>query len=666
MSPPTGYADLGVRPFINCRGNATAIGGSIMPEPVLEAMRQAAGSFVALETLQERIGERLARRIGVEGALVSCGAASGVQQAAAACLTGTDAERVQRLPYTDGWRNRFVIPQVDVHDYIFQVIAAVGGVLVKVGSKESCPTSAIEAALDDDTAAIVHYLGKQTLEQLAEVVAVAEPRGIPVIVDAAAQLPPRSNLTEPVRLGAGLVVFSGGKGLRGPQSSGLVVGKAKLIEAARMNGSPASSVGRGMKVGKEELMGLLAAVELFLDGSDQDDYRRWRADAELIVAGLEGIDGVRATVDDGDQLFFPGGVPRVRIELLGDRTADAYSTPLRDGDPSIFMGGWDGGMFADPMTLQPGEAQQVARRLREVLTLGSRPIQRHPFREIHFKSGDALWDAIAPTKVLFPEPSRLIYRGQGASEWKLIPSVLRPTPDNPVTKSWGGEVKAEEQVFLEIYVLKLFAEYCDRIGTRIPGDSREYREEVLKIDKQSKYTRQPELWPNPDFLELMAIAQHHGVPTRLLDWTRNPYAAVYFAASSAVSRALKSNDTKMLSVWVLDIELAHLFKQLRVVEIPGDASPHLAAQDGLFTAHLHSGRRGEPFNTVGLEEEFAAHSSTPLLKLTTPVSESVRLLELCDKIGFSAATMYPGPDGAGRAVMEGINSWTAKKQVFGK
>ena len=368
MSTPTGYADLDVRPFINCRGNATAIGGSIMPEPVLEAMRQAAGSFVALEALQERIGERLARRIGVEGALVSCGAASGVQQAAAACLTGMDAERVQRLPYTDGWRNRFVIPQVDVHDYIFQVIAAVGGVLVKVGSKESCPTSAIEAALDEDTAAVVHYLGKQTLEQLAEVVAVAEPRGIPVIVDAAAQLPPRSNLTEPVRRGAGLVVFSGGKGLRGPQSSGLVVGKAELIEAARMNGSPASSVGRGMKVGKEELMGLLAAVELFLDGSDQKDYRRWRADAELIVAGLEGIDGVRASVDDGDELFFPAGVPRVRIKLLGDRTADAYGAPLRDGEPSIFMGGWDGGMFVDPMTLQPGEAQQVSRRLRDVFT----------------------------------------------------------------------------------------------------------------------------------------------------------------------------------------------------------------------------------------------------------------------------------------------------------
>ena len=307
----------------------------------------------------------------VEGALVTCGAASGVQQAAAACLTGTDAERVQRLPFTDGWRNRFVIPQVDAHDYLFQVIASAGGVLVKVGSKESSPTAAIANALDDDTAAVLHYLGKQTLGQLAAVVAVAYPRGIPVIVDAAAQLPPRSNLTEPVRLGAGLVVFSGGKGLRSPQSSGLMVGKAELIQAASMNGSPASSVGRRMKVGKEELMGLLAAVELFVDGSDQEDYRHWRTDAELIVAGLEGIDGVRATVDDGDQLFFPGGVPHVRIELLGKRTADEYGTPLRDGEPSIFMGGWGPGRVRRPHDpCGPARPNSLPAASREVLIHG--------------------------------------------------------------------------------------------------------------------------------------------------------------------------------------------------------------------------------------------------------------------------------------------------------
>lgn len=344
-----------------------------MPKPVLSAMSQAAGSFVSIDTLQERIGERLAKRIGVAGALVTCGAASGIQQAAAACLTGTDPERVQKLPYTKGWRNRFLIPQVDPHAYLLQVIAATGGVPVKVGSKESCTTDSIETALNDKTAGVIYFLGKQTLRQLKEIISITDPRGIPVIVDAAAQLPPRSNLTMPVQIGAGLVVFSGGKGLRGPQSAGLVVGKKELTKAAIMNGSPSSSVGRGMKVGKEELMGLLAAVELFLDGNDEEDYRMWRTDAEIIITGLAGIENVIATIDDGDnadgdKLTFPSGVPRVRIELCGDRKSDMYTPRLLEGNPSIFMGGWAGGMFVDPMTLQPGEAEQVARRLREVLT----------------------------------------------------------------------------------------------------------------------------------------------------------------------------------------------------------------------------------------------------------------------------------------------------------
>ena len=288
-----------------------------------------------------------------------------------------------------------------------------------------------------------------------------------------------------------------------------------------------------------------------------------------------------------------------------------------------------------------------------------------PFREKHFTSADELWDFLSPTRELFKGPNNLIYRGHGSSEWKLIPSVLRADPDNPLAKSWGREVKAEDQVFLEIYVLKSFAEFCDKIGIRIPSDSMEFREKVLKVERQSKYTRQPELWPNPDFFEVMALAQHHGVPTRLLDWTRNPYAAVYFAASDAVSRALQPKGPHMLSVWVLNIELKNLHERLNIVEMPGSVSVHLSAQEGLFTAHQHNGRRGEMFEIVGLEQEFSKLPDTPLMKLTTPVGESVRLLELCHRIGFSAATMYPGADGAGKAVMESINSWTARTQVFG-
>ena len=137
------------------------------------------------------------------------------------------------------------------------------------------------------------------------------------------------------------------------------------------------------------------------------------------------------------------------------------------------------------------------------------PLAYEAYREKQFISADELWDSLSPTKDLFTGPSRLIYRGQGESEWKLIPSVLRDGSDNPVAKSWGRYVKAEDQIFLEIYVLREFAEYCDKIGIRIPNDSLEFRRDILRINNQSKYIRQPELWPNPVFFELMALAQHH-------------------------------------------------------------------------------------------------------------------------------------------------------------
>ena len=288
-------------------------------------------------------------------------------------------------------------------------------------------------------------------------------------------------------------------------------------------------------------------------------------------------------------------------------------------------------------------------------------MKRGAIQEIPCSTAEELWDRLSPTHTLFDPPFRLIYRGQCDSKWKLIPSVLRKKNRKLLQEWFGLPVKADEQVYIEVVLLERFAEFCDQAGIRIPNDSIEFRENVLTRNKQDRFTLQPENWPRSEILEVMAVAQHHGVPTRLLDWTRNPYAAVYFAASSAVSAFGKWSEDQRLTIWVLNTEWKNLYRRVRIIQIPGAMSPHIAAQEGLFTVHPYGGSRGEPFEVVGLEDEYRTLSKCPLLKLTVPVKESARLLELGDMIGITAATMFPSADGAGRAVMDRVNSWVARR-----
>ena len=216
----------------------------------------------------------------------------------------------------------------------------------------------------------------------------------------------------------------------------------------------------------------------------------------------------------------------------------------------------------------------------------------------------------------------------------------------------------------EILLLETFAGFCDQVGVKIPNDSLEFRKNVLTAQGQSKYLIDPQSWPNPALFEVMALAQQHGVPTRLLDWTKNPYAAVYFAASGALSNVGKwgkTTETDKLAVWVLNVDQISPLHRVNFVQPPGAISSHLAAQAGLFTVHPHDGRRGKTFEIVGLENQFSISPDTPLMKLTIPVQESSRLHWLCAKIGITGASIYPGADGAGRAVMDTVNSWAAAR-----
>ncbi len=281
-----------------------------------------------------------------------------------------------------------------------------------------------------------------------------------------------------------------------------------------------------------------------------------------------------------------------------------------------------------------------------------------PFHEIQYDTADDLWDSLSPTKELVKPPCKLIYRGQKNAEWGLVPSVFRGEMRKPFERFWLGDMKHEDQIHMEVILLQHFMAYCDDVGIKIPNDSLDFRHRFTS--GQDPYYLGSKKWPNSELLEFMALAQHHGVPTRLLDWTKNLYAAAYFAASNALSSYRDWEKGQRLAIWVLNIESIALYPRAKTIHPPGSISHHLAAQAGLFTVHFHEGTRGNSFTIRGLESEFSALPDTPLMKLTLPIEESSRLLELCTKIGFSAARMYPGADGAGKAVIDSINLWAAK------
>ena len=362
----TGYGELGLTPVINACATLTRLGGSIMPAGVVEAMQRAASCFVDLELLQRRVGERIAELTRNEAAYVSSGAAAGMVLATAACTVGADQDAKARLPRLEGVKNQVIVQKAHRNGYDYAV-RQVGVEVVDVGTDEGTTSQELEAAISDRTAAIFWFQGAMNVDgevPLQDVIRIGNAHGVPVLVDAAAQLPPVENLWRFTQMGAALAMFSGGKDLAGPQSTGLVLGRKDLIEIIRTHGNPNQSVGRPMKVGKEELFGSLAAVERYVSL----DHKARMAGFEKMVAdwvdGLQGIDGVSARRDFPNEAKQP--VPWALVEFADEATRDAIVDGMRNGDPAVAVAGAHGaGIHLNPMTLRPGEEAIVLARLKE-------------------------------------------------------------------------------------------------------------------------------------------------------------------------------------------------------------------------------------------------------------------------------------------------------------
>lgn len=365
---PDVYTRIGVRPFINCTATLTINGGSLTFPEVIAAMEQAAHYYVDLDELMEHVSARLAELLRVDWAIVTAGTAAALTHATAACLVGTDPEKIQRLPNLAGLKDEVIMPREsrNVYDH---AIRTLGVKIIEVSN-----AGELRKAIGPHTAMIEvlgNHFGKADFD-LKDVAPIAREHGIPILIDAAADylIVPNPYLAQ----GADLVAYSGGKIIRGPQGGGLLVGRKDLVRAAWANSAPHHSFGRALKVTKEEIAGMLAAVEVWHNGRDiETDFREWKGWYAHIGDRITKLPGVSASVVPPVR---GGPFPTLRVSWDRkkiDLTAGEIGRQMLDGEPRIMTqaSGEGNSFLIRPVAMKPGEYKIVAERLFQVLSSAS-------------------------------------------------------------------------------------------------------------------------------------------------------------------------------------------------------------------------------------------------------------------------------------------------------
>jgi L-seryl-tRNA(Ser) seleniumtransferase len=395
------FEELGARCIINAHAPMTRFGGGIMAREVADAMRAATQWSVDIADLQMQASKIIAEATGAEAGCVTSGAAAGLLLGAAACIAGLDPAKMSRLPDASGMKNEVIALRSQRNSYDHAIRAA-GATLIEVGfcdrhtgvGVRDVESWEIKAAISERAAAIYYLAKPHSLPPLPEVVAIAHAAGIAVLVDAAAELPPVENLRRFISEGADLVVFSGGKAIGGPQGSGILCGRRDLIGAAllqqldfdyeyedwnppaylidkkKLSGVPRHGIGRSCKVGKEQIVGLLTALKLFVKEGNVGRHDRFMLMCQRLLAELKGLPSLSARIMlDPEQT----GMPIVEIKLDEKKAgldASKLLCQLRSGYPSVEVNPWrpeEGLLILSPACLREDDPQAIGKRLKEIL-----------------------------------------------------------------------------------------------------------------------------------------------------------------------------------------------------------------------------------------------------------------------------------------------------------
>lgn len=359
------FKELGIRTFINAAGTYTAMSGCIMHDETVATIRYSSQEFAMIDEVQDKVGAKIAEICHCEDATVTAGCWSALVLGTAGVLTGMDPKKVAQLPNLEGIKSEVIVQKAHNHAYV-HALTNTGVTIVEIETLEE-----LEDAVNEKTAMMwfLNYAAPNGKIQHEEWVTFGKKHNIPTMIDMAADLPPVENLWKYNNMGFDLVCVSGGKGLRGPQSAGILMGKKDLIAAARLNAPPrGGNIGRGMKVNKEEILGMYVALKKFISIDHDKEWKMWEAQVALIENAAKKVNGVITKVSVPP---IANVTPTLNISWESDKinlSKDKFLEKLRNGNPSVaVMGGGGDSINITVWMLKPGQEKIVAKRVREVL-----------------------------------------------------------------------------------------------------------------------------------------------------------------------------------------------------------------------------------------------------------------------------------------------------------